>query len=550
MAILPHILLLSLLILTPIATGLTYERPLVNTKYGKLRGVTLPVKETSRVVDGFYGVPFAQPPVGPLRFAKPVPPEPWYSVRDASRPPPMCLQIELPTGNPSLQMPPISEDCLYMNVYTPADRDQKTKLPVMFFIHGGAMVIGTASTYEGSALCAYENVVVVSTNYRLGIPGFFSTGDKKFPGNYAFLDQVAALQWVQENIADFGGDPGCVTIFGESAGAMSVTAVMLSPLAKGLFHRAIAESGTVIHAGFIASSPEELVPYQELVANISGCDLASLADCLKKKSEKEFLAITQTMGVTAFPGSVHGVFLPKPVKEMMANKEGNKVPFLIGINNQEFGWALPQLLNITGITEGMTRETMIQKVQEAIPVLSPDVIPFVVDEYLGDITDPLKIRDRFLDLCGDQKFVIPALQIAKYYRDLGLPVYFYEFQHPPSSLARGRPSFVKCDHGDEILFVFGGPFLRDGAFFAGPATPEEEVLTREVIKYWTNFARTGKPNSPDLTTWRQYGTEEHYMEMNLKLKLSSKLKEREYKFWTEILPEKIQKAVGVDRTEL
>ncbi|XP_044125309.1 fatty acyl-CoA hydrolase precursor, medium chain-like isoform X2 [Bufo gargarizans] len=449
-------------------------------------------------------------------------------------------------------MPPISEDCLYMNVYTPADRHKKSKLPVMLYIHGGAMVIGTASTYDGSALSAYEKVVVVSIQYRLGIPGFFSTGDKQFPGNYGFRDQVAALQWVQENIADFGGDPKSVTVFGESAGAMCVSAILLSPLAKGLFHRAIAESGSVTLPGFIVSNSEELVPSQELVANISGCDLASLADCLKKKSEEEFLAITKAMGVTAFPGSVDGVFLPKPVKQMMANKEGNKVPLLIGINNQEFGWELPKLFGITGITEGMTRETMIQKVQDAISDLSPDVIPFVVDEYIGDITDPLKIRDRFLDLCGDQKFVIPALEIAKYYRDLGLPVYFYEFQHPPSFLAHGRPSFVKCDHGDEIFFVFGGAFLRDGAFFAAPATPEEEVLTKKVLKYWTNFARTGKPNSPDLPTWRQYGTEEHYIEMSLNLKLSSKLKERKYKFWTETLPDKIQsqKASGGDRTEL
>ncbi|XP_044125310.1 fatty acyl-CoA hydrolase precursor, medium chain-like [Bufo gargarizans] len=506
MAILPHILLLSLFILTPIAKDQNDERPLVTTKYGKLRGVTVPVKKTSKDVDVFYGVPYAIPPVGPLRFANPKPPEPWSSVRDASKYAPMCLQIELPPINPSLQMPPISEDCLYMNVYTPADRSKKSKLPVMCFIHGGAMVLGTASTYDGSVLCAYENVVVTTIQYRLGIPGFYSTGDKKFPGNYGFRDQVAALQWIQENIADFGGDPKSVTIFGESAGAMCVSAILLSPLAKGLFHRAIAESGSVTYPGFIASSPEELVPYQELVANISGCDLASLADCLKKKSEKEFLAITQTMGMAAFPGSVDGVFLPKPVKEMMANKEGNKVPLVIGVNTQEFGWALPQLFGITGITEGMTRETMIQKVQEAIPDLSLDVIPFVVDEYIANITDSLEIRDRFLDLCGDQKFVIPALEIAKYYRDLGPPIYFYQFQHPPSSLARERPSFVKCDHGDELFFVFGGALLRDGAFFAAPATPEEEVLTRKVLKYWTNFARTGKPNSPDLLTWRQYGS--------------------------------------------
>ncbi|XP_044126282.1 fatty acyl-CoA hydrolase precursor, medium chain-like isoform X2 [Bufo gargarizans] len=366
------------------------------------------------------------------------------------------------------------------------------------------------------------------------------------------MDQVAALHWVQENIADFGGDPKSVTIFGESAGAMCVTAIMLSPLAKGLFHRAIAESGTVISPGFIVSSPEELVPYQELVVNISGCDLASIADCLKKKSEEEFLAITQTLGMAAFPGSVDGVFLPKPVKEMMANKEGNKVPLLIGVNNQEFGWALPQLFGITGLTEGMTRETMMQKIPDVIPGLSPDVVSLIVDEYLGKTTDQQMIRDRFLDMCGDNAFVIDALKFAKYYRDCGLHVYFYEFQHPPSFKARERPSFVKCDHGDEIFFVFGGAFLRNDTFFAGPATPEEKVLTRKVMTYWTNFARTGNPNSPDLTTWRQYGTEEYYMEMNLKLNLSSKLKKEKYKFWTEILPDKIQsqKASGGDRTEL
>ncbi|XP_044126175.1 fatty acyl-CoA hydrolase precursor, medium chain-like [Bufo gargarizans] len=550
MAILPHILLLSLFILTPIATGLTYERPLVITKYGTLRGVTLPVKETTKTADAFLGIPFAEPPVGPLRLANPMPPVPWYSVRDASKYPNMCLQVDMPPNNPSLQLPPMSEDCLYLNVYTPTHRHRNSKLPVMFFIHGGAMVLGTASTYDGSVLCTFEDVVVVATNYRLGMPGLLSTGDKQLPGNYALMDQVAALQWVQENIADFGGDPKSVTIFGESAGAMCVTAIMLSPLAKGLFHRAIAESGSVNNPSFIASSPEDLVPSQKLVANISGCDLASIADCLKKKSEKEFLAIAQTLGMEAFLVSVDGVFLPKPVKEMMANKEGNKVPFVIGVNSQEYGWALLQLFGITGLTEGMTRETMIQKVQDAIPGLSPDAISLIVDEYIGGTNDPLIIRDRFLDMCGDYKFVINAIKFANYYRDLGLPGYFYEFQHPPSHKARERPSFVKCDHGDEIFFVFGGAFLRNDTFFAGPATPEEKVLTREVMKYWTNFARTGNPNSPDLPTWRQYGTEENYMGINLKMNLSSKLKAREYKFWTETLPEKIQKESGGDRTEL
>ncbi|XP_044128878.1 fatty acyl-CoA hydrolase precursor, medium chain-like [Bufo gargarizans] len=558
MAILPHILLLSPFILTVIATGQNDKRLLVTTKYGQLRGVTVPVKETSRVIDAFFGVPFARPPVGPLRFANPEPPEPWSSVRDASEFPPMCLQIKdimddiAKYYESSFKMPRTSEDCLYLNVFTPADRDKQSKLPVMVFIHGGGLLFGAASMHDGSALSAYENVVVVSIQYRLGIPGFFSTGDEQLPGNYGLLDQVAALRWVQENIADFGGDPTSVTIFGESAGAISVSFLVLSPLAKGLFHRAIAESGAVTMPNFVVSNSEDLLYYQNIVAKTSGCDLSSIADCLRKKSEEELLSITKEMGILFLPACVDGVFLPKPVKGIMADKEGNKVPLLIGFNNHEFGWEALQMVNVTGITEGMTRETVMQKLQTHILGLSPDVLPLVTDEYLGDTTDPLEIRDRFLDLCGDVMFVIPAFKIAKYHRDMGLPVYVYEFQHPTSLLARVRPDYVKADHGDELVFVFGGPFLRDTVFFAGPATPEEKVLTRKVMKYWANFARTGNPNSPDLTTWPQYGAEEHYMEINLQPTSSSKLKEDKFKFWTEILPEKIwsQRAGGGDHTEL
>ncbi|XP_069595468.1 fatty acyl-CoA hydrolase precursor, medium chain-like isoform X3 [Ranitomeya imitator] len=538
-----HILLLTPLFITAIGTGVNVERPLVTTKYGDLRGITVPVKETSRAIDGFFGVPFAKPPVGPLRFGNPEPPEPWKSVIDASYPPPMCLQLEdhrVEVNYPSSsRLPRSSEDCLYLNVFTPADRDKKSKLPVMVFIHGGGLLFGLACIFDGSALSAYENVVVVSIQYRLGILGFFSTGDNRLRGNYGFVDQVAALQWVQENIADFGGDPSSVTIFGESAGDISVSALLASPLAKGLFHRAISESGIVSTSGFVVSTSEELIYFQNIISELSGCALASIDDCLMKKSEEEMYIITQRMGMLPLPGFVDGVFLPKPVVTMFANKESNKVPFLLGMSNQEFILTTLSRLDFSNVTAGMTRESLVMKLQN-LPVLSvsPEEIPHVMDEYFAYITDPVEIRDLYRDLCGDLVFVIPTLRIAKYHRDMGLPVYLYEFQHSPSFLVHVRPHLVNSAHGAELFFASGGPFLRYGVLNSGPATQEEKHLARTTMKYWANFARTGNPNGPGLTTWPEYGADERYLEINLKQKSSSTLKEEKFKFWTEILPKK------------
>ncbi|PIO40670.1 hypothetical protein AB205_0056290 [Aquarana catesbeiana] len=204
----------------------------------------------------------------------------------------------------TFKMPPPSEDCLYLNIYTPNDREKESKLPVMVFIHGGGLIIGGAY-YDGSALSVYENVVVVSIQYRLGILGFFSTGDDKLPGNLGFIDQVAALHWVQENIADFGGDQHSVTIFGESAGGVSVSALVLSPLAKGLFHKAISESGFVTMSSLVVSKPEDLTIYQDLVAGLFGCSVSSVVECLKLKSEEDILSVAAKM-VRHIPGCHFG----------------------------------------------------------------------------------------------------------------------------------------------------------------------------------------------------------------------------------------------------
>ncbi|XP_068116880.1 fatty acyl-CoA hydrolase precursor, medium chain-like [Hyperolius riggenbachi] len=534
--------------------GWAEERPLAQIKYGRLEGITLPVKETSKTADAFFGIPFAKPPVGPLRFKYPEPPEPWESVRDASKYPLSCLQnLAIMDGfssvfKSSFQMPPVSEDCLYLNVFTPSNRRPDSKLPVMFYIHGGGLLVGGASMNDGSALSAYENVVVVSIQYRLGIMGFLSTEDDKLPGNLGLMDQVAALHWVKENIADFGGDPQSVTIFGESAGAISVSALLLSPLTKGLFHKAIAESGVMLMPSMVANKPEDTRFYREMVSDLFGCNLASLVECIKLKSEDQILDVARRMQFLPFPTNVDGVFLPKPAEKIMAHKEMHRVPLLLGVCKQEFGFMLPQILKLPGTMSGMDRST-VQQALSGLHLLSltPKMLPPILDEYLTGVSDPFEYRNRFLDICGDIVFVMPSLRTAKYHRDSGAPVYFYEFQHRPSLFDGVKPDFVKADHVDETIYVFGGPFLRDGVLLAGNATAEEKALSRTIMAYWANFARTGDPNGPGLAEWPRYTKEERYLEIDLKQKASARLKKDKYKFWTETLPMRMEMG---DHTEL
>ncbi|XP_059939141.1 liver carboxylesterase-like [Mesoplodon densirostris] len=227
---------LLLLVLTSLATSMAWagqppSPPVVDTTQGRVLGKYVSLEGFAQPVAVFLGVPFAKPPVGSLRFAPSQPAEPWIFVKNTTSYPPMCSQdpvaglriSELFTNRKENINLTFSEDCLYLNIYTPADLRKRSRLPVMVWIHGGGLMLGGASTYDGLALSAHENVVVVTIQYRLGIWGFFSTGDEHSRGNWGHLDQLAALHWVQENIANFGGDPGSVTICGGSAGGESVS---------------------------------------------------------------------------------------------------------------------------------------------------------------------------------------------------------------------------------------------------------------------------------------------------------------------------------------
>nr|XP_008521877.1 PREDICTED: liver carboxylesterase-like [Equus przewalskii] len=516
--------------------------PVVDTAQGKVLGKHVSLEGFAQPVAVFLGVPFAKPPLGSLRFAPPQPADPWPFVKNTTSYPPMCSQdtvagqmlSDLFTNRKENISVQFSEDCLYLNIYTPADLTKESRLPVMVWIHGGGLVLGGASTYDGRVLSAHENVVVVTIQYRLGIWGFLSTGDEHSRGNWGHLDQLAALRWVQENIANFGGDPGSVTIFGQSAGGASVSVLVLSPLAKDLFHRAISESGVALTA--VVADDYMRAAVQQF-ANFSGCNTttsAVIVDCLRQKSEKELLEASLKMSYPFLATVVDGVLLPKMPKEILAEKTFNTVPYVVGLNKHEFGWILPTVMGFP-LSEGkLDQKTATSLLQKANPILHipEELTPVAVEKYLGGTDDPVKKKDLFLDLMGDLMFGVPIITLARLHRDAGASTYVYEFQHRPSFSSVMRPKTVMWDHGDELFSLFGAPFLKEGA-------SEEEInLSKITMGFAGNFARTGDPSGEGLPHWPAFDQNEGYLKIGIPTQAAQKLKDKEVAFWTELLAQK------------
>ncbi|CAH1267860.1 CES2 [Branchiostoma lanceolatum] len=523
-----------------------------STVNGRLRGRRERVTEDSIQVYTFLGVPYARPPLGDLRFHAPLPHAPWTGVRNATHHGAHCAQ-DIPGGRRFFHSIPlflphdrISEDCLFLDVYTPTT-DTPAGLAVLFFIHGGGLVSGGGAQYDGRALTALGNIVVVIINYRLDALGFLGTGDEQTPWNVGFLDQISALRWVQNNIHFFGGDREQVTIAGQSAGGLSVGLLVLSPLTDGLFHRAISQSGAATTLPTRANrnmTVENFVRFSGMCQQLSPSETL---ECLKSAPLEEFIKVQPS--VLWNDPVIDGYFLPDHPRTLLKNGPVKHIEYLMGVTNHEMGHIIAQD-NPTVFygTDEKDRDEIRRRISVQVRAYSQCKEAVDVSKLISDALLDLYMaeQDPLLQVLGDIIMTVPTVNTAQYTADA--PVYLYEFEHRPS-WHHSKPDHVKADHGDELLFVFGAPFFDWPRNPEDPAwrvnfTEEERALSRKLLTYWTNFVKAGDPNRWDTRTtsafnleiWPRYSREDQdYLQLDLDISTARRLKEQKVKLINNVL---------------
>jgi para-nitrobenzyl esterase len=465
-----------------LSTALRADSLAVKTEQGKVLGKTI----NDGKVKAFLGLPYAAPPVGDFRWKAPEPAAKWKGVRDATKFGAHCAQGPV-FADMIFQDSGQSEDCLFLNVYAPADSTDKSKLPVMFWIHGGGYSGGASSEprHNGDFL-PLKGVVLVTINYRLGVFGFLATADlakeaNGTAGNYGLLDMASALEWVKANIKKFGGDPDNVTIFGESAGSFAVSTLMASQMAGGLFAKGIGESG----AAFSDVLPTDTLEVREKKDGdwVATLGVNSLQELRAMSTDKLLDAVKGKQG--GFPPAIDGKLLTEQVADTYAAGKQAHVPLLAGWNRDEGSFQAMR---------GMTADQW----KGMATGLFEDRAPEFLSLYPGD-TDAQALRSS-IDYGSDSFIALGTWKWLEAHRKTGeSPVYRYHFElaAPPSKFHLGSFAF----HSDDIEYVFGTLDTRPGSEWR----PEDRKLSDEFMSYWTNFAKTGDPNGPGLPEWPKYG---------------------------------------------
>lgn len=426
----------------------------------------------------FQGIPYAQAPVGDLRWKAPIPARAWSGSLDATRPAKHCPQEN------NQKDANASEDCLYLNVISPRSvTEADAKKPVMVWIHGGANAFGASEEYDPKPLVETGDVVVVTLNYRLGALGFLTHPAIRAAGggsgNYGVQDQQLALRWVKENIAAFGGDPDNVTIFGESAGGLNVTTHLISPGSRGLFHKAIVQSGGyLLETPTVAEADTRAAKFAEKL----GC-VVDVATCLRGQSIAAILAAQGTVNTdtAAYRQMVlDGAVLPQTQTQALARGQFHKVPVLLGSNANEGNLFFGASTNEAGYQVAAQWWSFLHGRD---PAQTLAMYPLASYPNPGAAASALE---------GDADFACPARRTSHWFAN-HVPTYAYEFDDPASQLNSG--------HFADIHYLFD--YLQTpGLGIRGPAA--SQALAASMQRYWTNFARTGNPNGTGLPVWPQY----------------------------------------------
>ncbi|XP_028571480.2 neuroligin-3 isoform X9 [Podarcis muralis] len=528
--------------------------PTVNTHYGKLRGVRVPLpSEILGPVDQYLGVPYAAPPIGEKRFMPPEPPPSWSGIRNATHFSPVCPQ-NIHTAVPEIMLPiwftsnldivatyiqDPNEDCLYLNIYIPTEdvkriskecarkpnkkicrkgggssakkqgedladndgdedediRDSGAK-PVMVYIHGGSYMEGTGNMIDGSVLASYGNVIVITLNYRVGVLGFLSTGDQAAKGNYGLLDQIQALRWISENIAFFGGDPLRITVFGSGIGASCVSLLTLSHHSEGLFQRAIIQSGSALSSWAVNYQP---VKYTSLLADKVGCnvlDTVDMVDCLRQKSAKELVEqdIQPARYHVAFGPVIDGDVIPDDPEILMEQGEFLNYDIMLGVNQGE---GLKFVEGVVDPEDGVSGSDFDYSVSNFVDNLygypeGKDTLRETIKFMYTDWADRDNPETR-------RKTLVALFTDHQWVEPSVVTADLHARYGSPTYFyafyhhcqSLMKPPWSDAAHGDEVPYVFGIPMIGPTDLFPCNFSKNDVMLSAVVMTYWTNFAKTG-----------------------------------------------------------
>nr|UEK51388.1 acetylcholine esterase-like protein [Parasacculina yatsui] len=491
-----------------------YDRPelVVQTTEGAVRGLTL-TAATGRQVDAWLGIPFAKPPLGDLRFRHPQPMEAWEGVRDAKTLPNSCWQVkdtffgDFRGSTMWNANTPRSEDCLYLNVVRPRPQPLRPAA-VLFWIYGGGFYSGTSTldVYDPKILVAEEDVVVVSIQYRVGSLGYLYLDTPEAPGNAGMFDQLMALRWVRRNIANFGGNPENITLFGESAGSASVSMHLLSPLSRSLFSQAVLQSGS-------ATNPWAVIDHRE--AQLRGRRLAeaiqcprvddgaeAILQCLREADPKQLVySELFTTGICEFTfvPIIDGTFLVEHPDISLKNGNFKQTKLLVGSVTEEANFFLVYfLIDIFKLDEDISinRKQYLDSVSQLNPYFTNVARKSISFEYTNWVNPEnsnaiLKGIDKMV---GDYQFLCGVVDFADAFASKSNEVFMYQFGQRAASSP--WPRWMGTIHGDEIAYVFGIPLNSRQGF-----SSEDAVLSKKMMRYWANFAKTGNPNRGSANLW-------------------------------------------------